>query len=118
VLIPTPTRILVATQPVDFRKSIDGLSATVELVLREKPLSGAMFVFSNKRGNGLKILVWTYGGFLLLYKKLERGRFRLPSSEADRMSMTPAELAAILEGIDLTKAKRLGRWNPEIEMPK
>lgn len=113
MLIPTPSKILVATEPVDFRKSIDGLAALVELRLREAPLSGQMFVFTNRRRNGIKILVWTLGGFLLLYKKLEEGRFRVPCAEgSDRLTMTPAELAALLEGIDLAGAKRLKRWNP------
>lgn len=113
MLMPTPARILVATQPVDFRLSIDGLAALVELQLKEKPLSGTMFVFTNKRKRGLKLLVWDHGGFVLLYKKLERGRFRLPQADGDRVTVSSAELLAILEGIDLAGAKRLPRWNPQ-----
>lgn len=112
-MIPTPARILLATSPVDFRKSIDGLAALVELHLREPPLSGTMFVFRNRSGNAMKLLVWSQGGFLLVYKKLERGRFRVPTGEGDRLSLTPAEVGAILEGIDLSRAKRLPRWNPK-----
>ena len=112
MLIPTPTRILVSTTPVDLRKSIDGLGALVELQLADRPLSGAMFVFVNRRRSGMKLLVWDHGGFVLVYKKLERGRFRLPQVEGDRVTVTPAELAAIFEGIDLARAKRLPRWSP------
>ena len=112
MLIPTPTRILVATTPVDLRKSIDGLAALVELQLGERALSGAMFVFVNRRRSGLKLLVWDHGGFVLVYKKLEQGRFRLPQVDGDRVNVTPAELAAIFEGIDLSKARRLRRWAP------
>ena len=112
-MIPTPSRILLSTSPADFRKSIDGLAALVELHLRESPLSGTMFVFRNARGNALKLLVWSSGGFVLVYKKLERGRFRVPTSETDRKALTPAEVAAILEGIDLRHAKHLTRWNPK-----
>jgi len=112
VLIPTPSRILVATKPVDFRKSIDGLVALVELQLGERPLSGQMFVFTNRRRTGLRLLVWSHGGFVLVYKKLERGRFRLPTTDADRMVVSAIELSAILEGIDLEGAARLPRWNP------
>lgn len=72
-----------------------------------------MFVFRNRRGNGLKLLMWSAGGFVLVYKKLERGRFAVPSLPADRLSLTPAEVAAILEGIDLRKARRLPRWEPQ-----
>lgn len=113
-MIPTPSRILLSTSPADFRKSIDGLAALVELHLREAPLSGTMFVFRNKTGNALKLLMWSAGGFVLVYKKLERGRFRVPTTEADRMTLTPAEVGAILEGIDLRRATRLPRWNPKV----
>ena len=113
-MIPTPTRILLSTNPADFRKSIDGLAALVELELREAPLSGTMFVFRNRRGNGLKLLMWSAGGFVLVYKKLERGRFAVPVAPADRLALTPAEVVAILEGIDLRKARRLPRWEPHL----
>lgn len=112
MLIPTPSRILVARDPIDFRKGIAGLAAVCEVHLGEQPLDGSLFVFANRRRDGLKMLVWTYGGFLLLYKKLEKGRFRWPPLQTDRGTITPAELAALLEGIDLSSARRLSRWNP------
>ena len=112
MLIPTPKRILVARDPVDFRKGIAGLAAVCEVQLGEAPLDGTLFVFTNRTRKGLKMLVWTHGGFLMLYKKLEKGRFRWPLFEADRGTITPAELAALMEGIDLSKARRLKRWNP------
>ena len=115
-MIPTPTRILLSTSPTDFRKSIDGLAALVQVELRESPLSGTMFVFRNRRGDALKLLVWSSGGFVLVYKKLERGRFHVPVSERDRLVLTPAEVGAILEGIDLAAARRLPRWNPEVSV--
>ena len=114
MLIPTPSRILLSRSPADFRKSIDGLAALVELHLGESPLSGTMFVFRNARGNGLKLLFWSSGGFVLVYNKLERGCFRVPTNGGDRQTLTPAEVAAILEGIDLSKAKRLSRWEPKV----
>ena len=112
MMFPTPPRILVARDPVDVRKGIAGLAAICEVHLGEEPLDGTLFVFSNRRRNGLKRLVWTHGGFLMLYKKLETGRFRWPSMEVDRGVISSAELAALLEGIDLTHARRLSRWNP------
>ena len=111
-MIPTPPRILVARDPVDFRKGIAGLAAVCEVRLGEEPLDGTLFVFVNRRRNGMKMLVWTHGGFLMLYKKLEKGRFRWPPMQADRGTITPAELAALMEGIDLSNARRLSRWNP------
>ena len=112
MIVPTPPRILVAREPVDFRKGIAGLAAVCEVHLGEEPLDGTLFVFVNRRRTGMKMLVWTHGGFLMLYKKLEKGRFRWPPLEADRGTVTPAELAALMEGIDLSSALRLKRWNP------
>lgn len=111
-MIAVPPRILFARQPVDFRKQIDGLAAVCERALGEEPLDGTLFLFTNRYGNALKALMWTHGGFTLVYKKLERGRFCWPAGDADRVQVTPAELAALLEGIDLTNARRLKRWNP------
>ena len=113
MLISSPSRILVARDHVDFRKSINGLAAVCETVLREQPLDGTLFVFTNRRRDALKALIWTHGGFLMLYKRLERGRFRWPDLDGDRGTITPAELAALMEGIDLRKARRLARWNPK-----
>jgi transposase len=112
-VIAIPSRILFARKPVDFRKQIDGLAAVCERELGEAPLDGTLFLFTNRDGNALKALVWTHGGFTLVYKKLERGRFPWPTGDEDRVRMTPAELAAILEGIDLSRARRLSRWNPD-----
>ncbi|MEN8184223.1 MAG: IS66 family insertion sequence element accessory protein TnpB [Myxococcota bacterium] len=102
-----------ARDPVDFRRSIDGLAAICEVSLGEQPLDGTMFAFTNRRRNSVKLLVWTHGGFLLMYKKLEKGRFVWPELAADRGRITPAELAALMEGIDLSHARRLRRWNPK-----
>lgn len=115
MIFPTPARILVARDPIDLRKGIAGLAAVCELQLREAPLDGTLFVFVSRDRRGLKMLVWTHGGFVLLYKRLEKGRFQWPPLEADRGVVSPAELAALLEGIDLTKASRLARWNPPAE---
>ncbi len=111
-MIAVPPRILLARRAVDFRKQIDGLAAVCERELGEEPLNGTLFLFRNRDGNALKALLWTHGGFTLVFKKLERGRFAWPAGEEDRVCMTPAELAALLEGIDLTNARRLKRWKP------
>jgi transposase len=68
--MPHPPRILVATEPVDLRRSIDRLAALVELRHREAPLSGTLCVFTNRSPDALKLLVRDQGGFLLLYTRL------------------------------------------------
>jgi len=111
-MIGVPPRILVSRRPVDFRKQIDGLASVCERELGEEPLDGTLFLFRNRRATALKALMWSHGGFVLVYKKLEQGQFRWPTSESDTVTLTPAELAALLEGLDLSGAKRIRRWNP------
>ena len=112
--MPRPPRILVATEPVDFRKSIDGLAALVELRLRGAPHSGTLFVFTNRSRDALKLLVWDQVVFLLLYKRLEKGRFRLPVGDAgvDCLTLICEDIIAVLVGIDLQSGERLNRWSP------
>ena len=114
LMLPANTRIHLATQPVNFQKSIDGLSATVRSILEMDPLSGHLFVFHNRHFTALKILFWLDGGFCLYYKRLARGRFVLPVLDSGRTaSISQAQLAALLEGLDLRQARQLSRWNPQ-----
>src|SRR5439155_5595421 len=73
-------RIYVAAEAVDLRKGFDTLAAATRSIIREDPLSGHWFVFVNRRRNRLKVLVWEPSGYLMLYKRLERGRFQLPTT--------------------------------------
>jgi len=106
-------RILVATEPVDFRKSHDGLAALVRQVLGEDPLSGSLFVFANKRADRLKLLYWDGDGLALWHKRLEAGTFRMPrpaEGEASRLRISAVDLAMILSGIDLADVRRRKRY--------
>jgi hypothetical protein len=67
--LPPSVRILLAREPADMRKGFDGLSHLVQSVLREDPLSGHLFVFRNRRGDRVKLLLWDNDGYLILYKK-------------------------------------------------
>ena len=116
-MLTLPPRILLARDPVDFRKQIDGLAAICEVHLGEQPLGGTLFVFRNSRATALKMLMWSHGGFTLLYKKLERGQFAWPQPEGDRVCLSQAELVALLEGIDISKCVRLKRWTPKSSLP-
>ena len=108
------TRIHLATQHADFRKSIDGLSARVQSVLEADPTSGHLFVFHNRRRSALKLLWWDRGAFNLLYRRLERGRFKLPSfhAEARSVQLSQAELSAFIEGLRLLRLEPGERWEP------
>lgn len=108
------TRLHLATKPADFRKSIDGLSGEVRRVLASDPTSGHVFVFHNRRRTALKLLWWDRGGFCLLYKRLEKGRFRLPTfhKEAVAVELSRAELEALVEGLQLLRLEPGERWEP------
>ena len=116
--LPPSVQIFVSTEPADMRRSFDGLSAMVEEVLEKSPFSGHLFVFRNRRGDRVKILYWDRSGFCLWYKRLEKGVFRFPTSEAGCVEMEAADLALILEGIDLRGARRQKRFQRPHSLPK
>jgi transposase len=97
---PEVRRILAYREPVDLRKSIDGLVGLVKSVLAEDPLSGSVFVFFNRRGNYLKLVVWDRTGWCLVAKRLEHGRFRLPG-EARTQEVSLQVFQLLLDGIAL-----------------
>jgi transposase len=107
--LPPTVRIFLATAPADMRRGFDSLAALTTSVLAQDPLSGHLFVFRNRRGDRLKILYWDRDGLAIWAKRLERGAFRFPGPTGGRVEVTPAEMAAILEGIDLSRACRQ-RW--------
>ena len=105
--LPPSTRIYLCCEPTDMRKSFNGLDAATRAVMKKDPLSGHLFVFMNRRATIVKILFWDRSGFCVLAKKLERGRFKLPQhvdDETIQIEVESAELALMLEGIDLRGA--------------
>ena len=97
-------RVYVALEPCDMRKSFNGLSMLVSETLQADPLSGAAFLFTNKRRNLIKILYWDGTGFWVVAKRLEKGTFSWPKDiEPGRckISLTPTALAMLTDGIDL-----------------
>src|SRR5437773_1382723 len=88
----------------------------------EDPLSGHLFVFRSRRWDRLKVLLWDGDGFVLWYKRLETGVFKLPRGEEGRRSaeLRASELAMVLDGIDMTKLKRAPRYDraPEVGRTK
>lgn len=109
-MIPSGVRIFVCTEPQDMRRSFDALSLAVQQLLAEDPKSGALFVFVNKRSTRLKVLWFDRNGFCILYKRLHRARFRLPSARGDRpMARIDARmLATILRGVENERSDRFG----------
>ena len=114
--LPANGRIVLCTQAVDMRKSFDGLSALVRNSLSLQPLSGDLFVFLNAKRCLMKLLWWDTGGFCLLAKRLELGRFRLPELPADGnvMHVDRAVLAMVFDGIEVRNVRRLKRYSPPL----
>ncbi|HEX4893181.1 MAG TPA: IS66 family insertion sequence element accessory protein TnpB [Hyphomicrobiaceae bacterium] len=103
IVPPTGVRVLVATRPVDFRKGMDGLAAYVQEHLRSDPFSGIVSVFHSKGADKVKLLFWDQTGLVLVAKRLEDGRFRWPAIEDGVMRLSPAQLSALLEGLDWSR---------------
>ena len=107
-------KVYLAAEPVDLRRGHDGLTALVRTQLRMDPLDGHLFVFIGRRGDRVKVLFWDRGGFVVYYKRLARGRFRMPriSTGADRVVLDGTELAMLLGGFELASARRADAWEP------
>jgi transposase len=113
---PSTVRVYLCAHPVDLRKSFDGLAVATRQVIGEDPLCGHVFVFLNRRGDRVKLLLWDRNGWLLVYKRLERGVFRQPRDAGPGVGhvlLEGPELALMLEGIDLRGARRRPRWEPQ-----
>jgi transposase len=107
VFLPSaPRRILAYREPVDMRKSFNGLVAVVQNVLQEDPLSECLFVFFNRRGNYMKLVTWDRTGYCLFAKRLEQGRFRLPGGDA-KQEISERTFKLILDGIVLGNRRRV-----------
>jgi len=105
-------RIWLASEATDMRCGFDRLAERVRAIIEQDPLSGQLFVFRSRRGDRLKILVWDRDGYVLWYKRLETGVFKLPRvlSGARSVELRASELAMILDGIDVAKLKRVARY--------
>jgi len=95
-----------------MRCGFDRLAERVKAVISQDPLRGHLFVFRSRRGERLKILTWDRDGYVLWYKRLEAGVFKLPRMQdgANSVELRASELAMILDGIDMTKLKRVARY--------
>jgi transposase len=108
----TSMRIWLATAPADMRCGFDRLAELARSVTSQDPLGGHLFLFRSRGGDRLKILLWERDGYVLWYKRLEEGTFKLPRVEGDAKSveLRASELAMMLDGIDLKSVKRAKRY--------
>lgn len=111
LILPPSVRIYLCAQPTDMRRSFDRLAEMTRTTIGENPLSGHLFVFRSRGGDKVKILWWDRGGYCLWYKRLERGVFRFP----DDSEIRSGDLTLILEGIDLSGARRRKVFEPRTD---
>lgn len=104
MLRPKPdAQVFVYRDPVDMRKSINGLAALVELELEHSPMNGAVFVFCNRTRDKVKLLYWERNGFVLWYKRLEKHKFKwlTPRVNQEAVPVTGQQLNQLLDGLDI-----------------
>ena len=101
-----------------MRMGHDGLFSIVRETWKKDPFTGHLFLFFGRAHNRAKILFWDRGGFVVYYKRLERGRFRMPrrSIDALHVEVDGTDLAMLLDGIDLRHVHRPPTWQPPIPM--
>jgi len=106
--LPPGIQVFMAVEPVDMRKSFDGLSAAVQTVFDRNVLDGHLFLFLNRRGDRLKILWWDRDGKAVFAKRLEQGSYELPRHEpgATQLQLDATQLALLLGGVQLDAPKR------------
>lgn len=109
------TRIYLGVAPIDMRKGFDGLYGLVRDHLGQDPMSGHLFLFTNRSRTRLKALVWDGSGLWVCAKRLEQGRFHWPAAadtdtKENSVSMRPEELAMLLNGLDLKQAEPRRNW--------
>ena len=116
--LPRSVHIFVASSPVDMRMGHDGLFAIVREQWKKDPFTGHLFVFFGRAHDRVKVLFWDRGGFVVYYKRLEKGRFRWPRPTGDdaHVEVDGTDLAMLLDGIDVSRVRRPPAWAPPIPM--
>jgi transposase len=113
IQITPQMRVLVAVEPADFRRGIDGLARLCKETLEEDPFSGWVFVFRNRRATAVKVLVYDGQGFWLCHKRLSQGRFaHWPGGDAPSRALQSHELQVLLAGGDAEAAGAAPVWRP------
>jgi transposase len=110
--LTTSYRFLLYRKVTDMRKGFDGLCGLVKNELNREPTSGEVFIFINRSRDRIKLLHWQKGGFVLYYKRLEKGTIGLPALKADSIScqLSYADMVLLIEGISVEKVVQKARY--------
>lgn len=109
------TKIFMSRKPVDFRFGYDGLANLCKTVAREDPYSGGVFLFFNRAMTKAKIIFFDGTGSVMIWKRLEKGKYRLPRLSPDGTfgTIKGTDMMLLLEGVDTSKLKRIKAWKPD-----
>ena len=111
ITLPAGCRIYLALEPINMHASFDKLALLVEEVIQQSPLNGHLFVFRNRQRDKLKALFWDRNGFSIFYRRLEKGRFKIPKMKNDCVELSQEDFKLLLDGIDISKLQRF----PELQ---
>ena len=111
ITLPAGCRIYLALEPINMHASFDKLALLVEEVIQQSPLNGHLFVFRNRQRDKLKALFWDRNGFSIFYRRLEKGRFKIPKMKNDCVELSQEDVKLLLDGIDISKLQRF----PELQ---
>lgn len=106
--------IYVDKQFCDMRKQIDGLSAIVQQNFKLDPFSNSVFLFCGRNTRTMKALYWEGDGFVLLYKRLENGKFKWPRDESEALEITSQQFRWLLEGLSIVQPKTIQKSYPQV----
>ena len=112
--LPCGMQVYLVTGYTDLRRSIDGLAAIVQGQLQLDPFCTDLFLFCGRRCDRIKGLLWEGDGFLLLYKRLDNGRFQWPRNETEAKLLTPQQTRWLLEGLTIEQPKAIRDGKPGI----
>lgn len=104
--LPAGCQIYLAMDPINMHASFDRLALLVEEIIQQSPLNGHLFVFRNRQKDKIKILWWDRNGFWIFYRRIEKGRFKIPKVTQDCIELSYEDLRLLLDGIDISKLQR------------
>lgn len=107
-------QVYVVTGYTDLRRSIDGLAMIVQAQFQLDPYSSALFLFCGRRCDRIKGLLWERDGFLLLYKRLDNGRFQWPRNKKEALMLTSQQTRWLLEGLNIEQPKAIKDGKPSV----
>ena len=106
--------VYIAVGYTDMRKGIDGLAAIVQQNFKLDPFSNSVYLFCGRKSSTMKALYWEGDGFVLLYKRLENGRFKWPRDKQEAMEITPQKFRRLMEGLAIIQPKMIKKTSPKI----